>query len=172
MTEILYGTPKWVYAALVVTLYYGIAACFPSREHPRRLLIMPSFFFLLAIYFAVGMSSNTMIAAGAFAVGAAIGISIAMLAYKARQVGFNDKAQLLVLPGERTLLGVLLLVFAFKYCLGYWAAVDGGAASTVEYVTLNAGLAGTAAAFLMGRSLSFLRQSRDLRREHATLPVS
>jgi hypothetical protein len=165
--DILYGTPKWVFAALFMTLYYGISACFDSRENIRTLVTTPFVFLCIATYFLVFRSASTALAAMVFASTLMIGASLGLLVYRDVAVECKPTSTTAIIPGEYKLLSILTVAFALKYLLGYWQAIDPQLSHNPVHIAADVGISGAVIGFLLGRCLTFARKLNRLRMDGA-----
>ncbi|MGH8387782.1 MAG: hypothetical protein ACRESJ_20235 [Pseudomonas sp.] len=154
MLEILRSTPLWVYAVFLILTYYGVRACFESHESKRSLQITPAIFVTLSLA-SLNLSQGPVIPLLVYVPGVLAGWFFALRFYSytnVKLVGGN-----LVLGGTVKVLMVYWGFFAWRYYLGYQAAIYPQAADEWPMTAWSALGAGLINGLIVGRSLRLLR---------------
>jgi len=151
VSDIIGGTPTWVWVLLVFLIIRGVQATKTGVMPFWRLLIIPTLFTGWGL---LGLLTTLQLTA--FSVGTwVIAIVAGCLAgrHMARDVTLRaDKPRGLVeLPGSVFTLVLILVIFAAKYVLGYQLAVNPDNARSAIYVFFDAGISGLVAGLFIGR---------------------
>ncbi|WP_339547389.1 hypothetical protein [Pseudomonas sp. RA_35y_Pfl2_P32] len=151
MIDILRGTPLWVYAVFLILTYYGVIACFKNYVSKRSLQITPVIFVTLSVV-SLDLSPGVVIPLSAYALGLLAGWLAALCFYSYTNVKCVGEA--LELGGTVKVLMVYWGFFAWRYYLGYQAAMYPEMANESAWSALGAGLIN---GLIVGRSLKLLR---------------
>jgi hypothetical protein len=154
MIDILRGTPLWVYAVFFILSYYGVIACFRSHVSKRSLQISPVMFVALSLA-SLNPSQEIAIQLSVYALGLLAGWLLALRFFSYNNV--QCEGQHLVLPGTVKVLIVYWGFFAWRYYLGYQAAMYPEMANALPMTAWSALGAGLINGLIIGRSLRLLR---------------
>ena len=154
MLDILQGTPLWVYGVFLILTYYGVRACFESRVSKRSLQITPMIFVALSLA-SLELSRGLAFALSAYAFGLLAGGLLALRFYSFTNV--KVVRQSLVMGGTLQVLIVYWCFFAWRYYLGYQAAINPELANELAAVVQASLGAGLINGLIVGRSLKLLR---------------
>ena len=154
MLDILRGTPLWVYAVFLILTYYGVIACFKSHESKRSLQITPVIFVTLSLA-SLNLSQSAVIPLSTYVIGLLAGWLLALRFFSYSNV--QREGEHLVLPGTIKVLMVYWGFFAWRYYLGYQAAMYPQMANDLPMAAWSALGAGLINGLIVGRSLRLLR---------------
>jgi len=154
MIDILRGTPLWVYAVFLILTYYGVIACFKNHESKRSLQITPVIFVSLSLA-SLNLSQGVVIPLSAYVIGLLAGWLLALRFFSYSNV--QREGEHLVLPGTIKVLIVYWGFFAWRYYLGYQAAMYPEMANELPMAVWSALGAGLINGLIVGRSLKLLR---------------
>lgn len=162
VSDILAGTPAWVWVLLVFLVYRGIQASRPGVVQFWRLLILPVVFGIWGIYSVLTEFTGWLgpaVLAAAFAVGMWLGAIPA----RSVQVRADRQRGLIGLPGSWGTLVYVMVIFVAKYVLGATLDIHPPVAQQAWFVVVYAGIDG----FLVGM---FAGQLRELWRKYQVAP--
>ena len=154
MIDILRGTPLWVYAVFLILTYYGVIACFRNHVSKRSLQITPVIFVTLSLA-SLNLSQGVVIPLSAYVLGLWAGWLLALRFYSYANV--KCVGETLELGGTVKVLMVYWGFFAWRYYLGYQAAVYPEMANELPMTAWSALGAGLINGLIIGRSLKLLR---------------
>lgn len=153
-------TPWWVFAIFVVVILRGVAALSTRTVAVWKLALLPTIFAVWGVYslldlFGLDVAALTLFSA-ALAAGAGLGLALAQLG----TVRSDPAKNLIEISGSPITLILILIIFAAKYALGYWLAVDAGARSSFGFLAADAVAAGAVIGVFVGRLAGLLRRYR------------
>jgi hypothetical protein len=151
--EIFEHIPKYVFAIFALLIYLGYKRCFPRTIQVKRLFIFPVLFIFLSV--KGKFAHIQLIDAGLWFVGACVGIGLGFLHVSKYVVRADHDKKLIQLPGDWTMLVLLLVIFAFKFFIGYSAATDAAVIHTFWYKYIIMIVFGVITGMTIGRNLSF-----------------
>jgi len=154
MNDIVRGTPLWVYAVFLILTYYGVIACFKNHVSKRSLQITPVIFVTLSLA-SLNISQSVVIPLSAYVIGLLAGWLLALRFFPYSNV--QCEGEHLVLPGTIKVLIVYWGFFAWRYYLGYQAAIYPEMANELPMTAWSALGAGLINGLIVGRSLKLLR---------------
>ena len=154
MIDILRGTPLWVYAVFLILTYYGVVACFKHQVSKRSLQITPVIFVTLFLA-SLNLSQAIVIPLSAYVLGLLAGWLLALRFYSYTNV--KCVGETLELGGTVKVLVVYWGFFAWRYYLGYQAAMFPEMANELPMTAWSALGAGFINGLIIGRSLKLLR---------------
>lgn len=157
MLDVLRGTPLWVYAAFFVVTYYGVLACFESRETKRSLQLTPLIFVMVSL-FSLNVSQGIFTPLASYGVGLMAGWFAAFGFYSCRDVG--REGDNLAIGGSPKVLIVYWLFFAWRYYSGYHAAINPEVVNEVSAIVCSSLASGFINGLIVGRSFMLLRLLR------------
>ncbi|WP_347911212.1 hypothetical protein [Pseudomonas grandcourensis] len=153
MIDILRGTPLWVYAVFLILTYYGVIACFKNHVSKRSLQITPVIFVTLSLA-SLNLSQGVVIPLSVYVIGLLAGWLLALRFYTYTNVTFAGGN--LVLGGTVKVLIVYWGFFAWRYYLGYHAAMYPERVNELPMTAWSALGAGLINGLIIGRSLKLL----------------
>lgn len=147
-SEIIRGTPTWVWGIFVYLFIVGIKATKPTTIPLFLLLLFPLvligfrykiFFSDLSIYFSVFLAG---------------GIGLGFLIAQKQPIKILKAKKSIELPGNYHTLTLLLLFFIAKYIFGYLEATQKEIA--LQYGLLDVSFSGLFYGYFLGRCLSYI----------------
>lgn len=154
--DILVHVPFFVWAILLLILYFGLKQTADSAMRAKRLVVLPA----LWLWFGVWGVQRSFGLDGIPGLGWAAGLAVGVIAVRALRwpgnVRFDASSQRFLVPGSWIPLALMLGIFALKFAAGV------GLALHPEYARQLAFSVGCSAAFglfsgaFLGRSLNIL----------------
>jgi hypothetical protein len=143
MYSILSHTPVWVWFLLAYLLLRGISALKPREMPWSRALIMPTIFFVWALYGICTELTDWAAALAAFVIALAIGSAGGWIhAGRFPAARFEPATGLLWRPGSATTLVLVLLGFFSKYALSVELAMHPSLGADAGFAMLFGGASG------------------------------
>ncbi|GAB2888531.1 hypothetical protein LSG25_08675 [Paralcaligenes sp. KSB-10] len=161
ITNIVSGTPAWVWVLLVYLIIRGIKATKTTVMQFWRLLIIPLVFTIWGLAGLLTTLRFTAFSTGTWIVAIIVGCYLGGLAARGVAIRANKSRGLIELPGSPFTLVLILAIFAAKYVLGYQSAIDPAAAQSSLYVFFDAGISGLVAGLFIGRVWNYYQKYRD-----------
>jgi hypothetical protein len=160
VVDIVKQTPIWAWGILALLLYRGFRALRGGIVSLPRLALIPLLFSIWGFYdvaTADRFQASSFIAWGlCFAIGLAAG--------KWRVSGIPIRAdklhRVIELPGSKSTLVLMLLIFAVKYTAGVVMAIHEELRSELWFALLNAGVSGFVAGMFTGQLLGYWQKFR------------
>lgn len=160
IVEALTHTPWWVYLVLYLLVRRGIAARRPNVVPLWRLAILPVLFAGLDIQ---GILGNPTITPGllsaalvALLAGAALGYGLTRQA----RVRADHARWLIGLEANRTVLPLILIIFALKYAVAYLKAADPALAAQPAFLLFTLVVGGFCTGIFVGRFATYVVKFR------------
>lgn len=123
LLPIITNTPLWVWPLLAALLWLGWLAGQTRVMSVRRMVILPIAIF--AMSFATLMASRPDLSSViVWAIGLAVGVGLGWSSYRDVGVAADREHRLVRLPGEWKTLGLIVIIFAFRYYWGYKSATE------------------------------------------------
>lgn len=166
--------PTYVYVLFCVLVYLGVRRCFPRTMRPERLLVFPLIFLAFG---AVSLQrafpgddlSMDALALAALAFGAGLGwIHAARWRLQFHLTGPNMKVRV---PGDPSLLAMLLLSFAIKFAQQYAMTTHAAWGATQTFETLSFAVWGALAGMPLGRAINVVLRSLDAKQRASGVPT-
>jgi hypothetical protein len=151
--DMLSGTPTWVWAAFAYVVYKGINAFKPHTKALWTQFVVPAIFLYLGAvklpsYLPLGWLGIP-VWAGTLVIGALIGWFVIMTG---SDIQVDRVKQLIHLPGDKTLLPIVLSIFAVKYYFGFMSATHPELAQQLSFVMSNLILSALLLGLLIGKA--------------------
>lgn len=150
LRQTLEHTPWWVFLILAYVAWIGIKALRTRVVEFRKLAVAPVIFAVWGLASLFQMFGLNPVALGILAValiaGGLAGWGISRLG-EVQPMG-GGKVEV---SGSPVTLILVLAIFASKYTLGYWIAVDPAARETMAFVAFDAGVTGVVIGVFLGR---------------------
>lgn len=149
--EALVHTPWWVYVVLYVLIQRGVAARRANVAPLWRLAILPVLFAGLDIE---GIIRNKAISAAMlplWLVGLAAGAALGHALVRHVRVRADHAHWLIGLPGDATVLPLILVIFALKYAVSYTVAAAPALAQETAFLVLVLLIGGFCTGIFAGR---------------------
>lgn len=160
ISNVVSGTPTWVWVLLVYLIIRGIKATKTAVIQFWRLLIIPLVFTIWGLAGLLTTLQFTALSAGTWIAAIIIGCYLGSLAARGVAIRANKSRGLIELPGSPFTLVLILAIFAAKYVLGYQLATDPAAAQSSLYVFFDAGISGLVAGLFIGRVWNYYQKYR------------
>jgi hypothetical protein len=112
------GTPLWVWALLVLLLFLGVRALWPTTAPLWRLAILPTVFFVWGLYGLFTLHSLALQRLLPWALALAAGIGVGLMIAGLSKIRADKTRQAVQIPGSSLTLVLSLLIFAMKYVFG------------------------------------------------------
>jgi len=124
ISQIISGTPTWVYIIFVVLILLGIKASKTSVVPIQKLCILPILFTYMSVHtLLVSFAINT-ISVSTWIVATLIGVALGWMQVASYQLKVDKAHWLVKVPGTWSVLIFILLIFVTKYYFGYELAAD------------------------------------------------
>ena len=153
LAHILAGTPRWVFAVLLLLLAVGLRQLRDRQVTPLRLIAMPVTMAVLSVHGLTadfGVRPLLLVVWGASA-------SIVLYAMVQRTppaaAGFDTLTGLVTVPGSALPLLLMLALFSLKYAVGVALAMQPALREALPWTLLGAALYGVFTALFAGRAL-------------------
>lgn len=151
ISDILQGTPAWVWILLAYLILQGVAAMKTRIILFWRLLIIPSVFTIMGLYGVIKILHFNALAVGAWLVAIAIGCYLGVLLVRHIAIRANQSKGLVELPGSPVTLVLILVIFVVKYAIAYRLAIDPLSARQAWFIVFDAGISGLVTGMFVGR---------------------
>ena len=122
--QMLSNTPWWVYVVFIVLLQIGFAARKPRIVPFKRLIILPLIFLILSLVGLWEHEQFTLHNVFLWLIAMLPGIFLGWMQFHALRIKAIKNTHELYIPGSWLILGIVLLVFAIKYYIGYHEDID------------------------------------------------
>lgn len=161
LIAILSQTPWWVFILFAYVLFIGIKALSTRTLPASKLAVAPAIFAVWGVFALSGMLGPNMEGWLTFCISLIVG---GLAGWGLAKIGRAQRLpdQQIELQGSPITLILVLLIFGSKYALGYWQAVDPGAAGTPAFLFADAGVTGVVIGMFVGRFLGILSRCRAL----------
>ena len=145
LIEIVAHTPLWVWPLLAALLWLGWQAS-QTRVVPLwRLVILPAAILIMSIVTLLSFGPNG-VGISIWVGGVLIGGALGWFSYRSDGLAVDHEHRLLRLPGEWKSLGLIAVIFAFRYYWGYKSATAPELVAiptaTISYIGFNGMLSG------------------------------
>lgn len=155
LSQILNGTPWWVWVIFIYVMIVGIKALSPRVVSLYRLTLMPLIFVALSVHTLWVLPLNFMrIALFVIFVIAGIGIGFWQISRLFIEIDRNKK--LLAVPGSPMTLILVLIVFASKYYFGYTEATNPGIIDQLAFILPLLIISGLCTGTFIGRGICYI----------------
>jgi hypothetical protein len=152
LSQILGGTPIWVFALLAYLLYVGVTRLKPGVRDLAKIWITPGIFIvwgLIGLFQRPGNFSEVLIRwGGGLIVGLALGLAFAI------PMQADRERRRVLLPGSILPLLRILIIFGSHYVLRVAAAIHPDMSGT--YLNWDIYVSGASAGYFMGWSARFM----------------
>jgi hypothetical protein len=155
LTDILHGTPTWVWVLLVVLLSRGIKALKSGTAPLSKLAVVPVIFAGWGIIHLASEPTHGWFVPVAWIVGALVGIALGVLIARRTRFIVDPIARTVMLPGSVVPLVLIVVTFVTKFWLGFALATAGAASPVVTYLLIDAAVSGVVAGIFGGRFLTY-----------------
>jgi len=147
--------PSWVYLLFFGLVYMGIKGCFKRVIKTKLLILLPALFVWFSsesLYKAAQISFFHIIF---YSIGALIGLYLGYLHVR-KGIIRADKEQFLVeLPGDWTILVLILIIFIIQFAVHYILAADPSLSRSGGVMALILFISGAATWVVVGRNLTY-----------------
>lgn len=150
--------PSWVYILFLILLYMGITGCFKRVVKLKRLILMPAVFVWFSadnLYKASTVSAYQIIF---FVIGGLIGIFLGYLHVRKTVIRADKKQQLVELPGDWTILILIMVIFIVQFAIHYLLASDPSLEQNHFSMGLIMMISGATTGLVVGRNLAYLHK--------------
>ena len=149
--------PTYVMVIFFGLVYIGIKRCFPRTVSPSRLFVFPAILVANGLHSMVGLLPDMGVLAVAFlSVAALVGVGMGWLHGQRWHIEFNADRSMVSLPGDPSLLVIILLSFVFQFALHYALAAHLPIATSALFVPGALAVWGWLAGMPLGRALNVL----------------
>ncbi len=147
--------PFYVYIIFFALLCMGINRCFPRVIKIQRLFVAPLFFTLLSIRGMVTLFEVMPADIFLWITGGGLGIFLGYQHIRRRQVKADHQHQLIQLPGDWSMLVLILAIFGFEFFVHF--SIDSGwtIVSTITFKWVSLIMLGVIAGMSIGRTLDY-----------------
>lgn len=159
ISNVLAGTPTWVWVALGYLLVIGIMALYDRVVYVPRLFVMPLVMAVLSYRTFSLMSASSIVALLCFLLLGGLGGY--WMAQRTPVKVFKDTWSVGI-PGSCRLLVMLLLFFGIKFAFGYAKATDyfAGSYSVVDLSIVEAWFSALFSGYFLGHAVAWVRKFR------------
>lgn len=162
--------PIYVYILFVVLIYIGYKRCFYRVIKVQRLGLLPGIFMFLSLYTMYQLFYVNLTTLGFLAFGGVIGIVLGFIHVKRITVHADHLEKLIGIPGDWTMMLLILGIFAFECFLHYAVEAELSVSKTFLFESLAVSILGLIAGMTVGRNFSyFLKYRKSL---HESLNVT
>lgn len=124
MLNILSNTPTWVIILFFVMLYLGIKRCYTRTMNPARLILLPLIFLVLSLGHLFHLFRSVPMTLAYWLVGILAGVYLGRLHVGKKTVRVNKQKWLIEVPGDWTMLLLIMGIFVVEYMINYLQAVS------------------------------------------------
>jgi len=149
------GIPIWVIFLFLVVIYIGIKRCFTRRIKVKRLIILPALFFILSIHKLTLIFQTMPLTILAWTIGVLIGIGFGCLHVKNKIIYVDKENMLVEIPGDWTMLLLIISIFAIEFIIHYAEAVSPLLAQTMWFYLSTIFISGLIIGTVFGRNGSY-----------------
>jgi hypothetical protein len=166
--------PAYVYVLFCVLVYLGVRRCFPRTMRPERLLVFPLVFLAFGAAsldraFPGADLSMDALAVASLAAGAWLGWIHA--ARWRLQFNLTSQSMKVRVPGDPSLLAMLLLSFALKFVQHYALTTHAAWGATPTFETLSFAVCGALAGMPLGRASNVVVRSLAAKHSEEGVPT-
>ena len=155
--------PTYVYVLFSILVYMGITRCFARVIKIQRLFIAPLFFMVLSIRSMVSLFNIVPTDIAIWIFGFLSGVLIGNFHVQSRKIKADHKHQLILIPGDWSILMLILVIFSFEFFVHFSIAANWKIASTLLFRDLALMMLGLIAGMSTGRTLNyFLKYQRTI----------
>jgi Family of unknown function (DUF6622) len=165
ITQLASHTPWWVYLLLVALLQRAIAASRPNVVAVWHLAILPAVFALWDLAAITGSMRVTAATFFGWATPLTAGACLGFLLVRGAKVGADHDNGLIGLAADRTVLPLVLVIFAVKYALVLAIGTHPGLLRNPSFVVTALAIAGLSTGLFVGRFATYLLKYRAARNE-------
>lgn len=163
-------TPWWVYALFAFLVVRGVQARRPRVVAVVQLAIWPT---LMTLWSSSSLwlhvpSSSTTVMSWALALG--LGAGLGHLSVRHRQVRADHQTRRLALPGDTSLLPLVLAIFCLKYAFGYLTARHPELWQDPVFHYTDLIVSGVIAGIFLGKCLGYMARYRAAPSESLVTP--
>jgi hypothetical protein len=161
--------PSWVYILFLVLLYIGITGCFKRVVKVNRLILMPAVFVWFSVDNLYKASTVSLYQIVFFIFGGLIGIYLGYLHVRKAVVHADKHQHLVELPGDWTILILILIIFAVQFAVHYLLAADPSIANNNFAMGFIMLVSGATTGMVVGRNLTYFHKFTKAHHEHLHL---
>jgi hypothetical protein len=147
--------PLYVYFLFLGLLYIGIKRCFSRVIKTQRLFLSPICFTLLSVRGMLTLFEITPFDFSFWTVGCAAGIVFGYLHVKNNLITASHQKQLIQLPGDWSILCLIMLVFSIEFSIHYSIQARWPITETLQFKYVSLALLGIIAGTSIGRTLHY-----------------
>lgn len=147
--------PSWVYFLFLILLLMGLKACFKRVVKVKTLIIMPLLFLYFSIKNIFDVSKASFSQILFLAIGLLLGIFFGYLHGKKASVRADKDQHFVELPGDWTILLLMMLIFAVQFVINYLLAVDPALTEKYLAMALIILISGITSGMVVGRNLIY-----------------
>lgn len=122
--QILAHTPAWVYVLFVYLVTRGIRSLKPAEVTPLKLAIVPVLLTVWSLAELIRLYGVSIGSVAPWVVALALGFAAGWLILRGRSMDVDRARGVIRRPADRTVLPLIIVTFAVKYCFGVLAAVS------------------------------------------------
>ena len=145
--------PVWVYPLFLILLYLGIRQCYLRTTKIYRLVILPIIFILMSLNNLDGSPALTWISMPCWIIAIALGIYLGYLHKKNATITVDKSQGIITIPGDWSMLLLILIVFAVEFAIN---AVEAVGPSPAWFGPLALAVSGLVTGMSVGRNGTFL----------------
>lgn len=152
--------PTWVFILFFVLLYLGIKRCYTRILSLGRLAIIPAVFVVIGLRNTLQLFGLTSSGILAWAVGVAIGVLLGYLLVKNSLIKADKSKRLIQIPGDITMLIMVMLIFFVEFFVHYAVADHWALADQLLFKPLAVMLSGLVAGVSIGKNSGYFLKYR------------
>lgn len=168
MTQI----PNWVYFLFLALLYMGYKNCFKRVIKTKMLILIPALFIWLSVKDLFKTSEIVPTHVVYYITGGLIGIYLGYLHARKTQVRADKHQQLIELPGDWTVLILVMVIFAVQFVIGYLLAIDPQINESAKSMAAIYIISGITTGIVAGRNLTYFYKFNNAHHVHLENPKS
>lgn len=153
--------PMYVYIIFFALIYMGIKRCFMRVIKIQRLFMAPLIFTALSTRGMVTLFDIQLSDLAFWIVGAAVGVILGYLHVKNRHVKADHQQQLIQLPGDWSMLCLILAIFCVEFFIHYSIDAHWPMASMELFKLSSLILLGVIAGMSIGRTLNYFLKYKN-----------
>jgi hypothetical protein len=151
------GTPWWVWILIAYLLFIGLKSTQTNTVSIKKLCIIPVLFVGLSIHSLITVLHPTVLTIGVWVISLIVGSLIGWLMVYRLHPAIDKKHGLIRVPGTWVTFALIVIIFTFKYYLGYTVDMHPEYFDIQGYAEAMTAISAICSGLFVGRLLYFGR---------------
>lgn len=149
------NVPIWVYVLFFILLYLGIKSCYTRTVSLKRLIILPVIFIYLSLQGTNKLFHFSPTVILLLLIGGCLGFFIGSYYVRSRNVRADKQEHLIEIPGDITMLILVLCIFFIEFFIHYAVESHQSIAGFVAFRFCAVTLSGLITGITIGRNTTY-----------------